>query len=375
MEKSILIIAGEVSGDSHAAAMVAEFKKLEPAVQFWGIGGDELKAQGTELLYHLQDMAFLGVSEVIKHLPFILQVQREILSEAQKRQPLCAVLIDYPGFNLKMARRLKKLDIAVVYYISPQLWAWGGWRVKKIRKYVDKMMVLFEFEKKFYEQYGIDADFVGHPLVDKFKDVLPVSFKPFEKENAVIGLLPGSRKQEIGSLLPDMIAAAEILYKEGKIQSAEIVKVEHLPHNLYKKEIGNRGDYIKIVQQPLQQCLPRYDAVLIASGTATLETGYFGVPMVVVYKVQLLTYWLGRLLIRLKNIALINIVAGKELVPELIQNEFTPQKAVELIKQYLSKEGNTEKREQLKLIRNKLGKGNVSERVASYLKKFIHPVE
>ena len=373
--ESILIVAGEVSGDSHAAAMVAEFKKLEPAVQFWGIGGDELKTEGTELLYHLQDMAFLGVSEVIKHLPFILQVQREILSEAEKRQPLCAVLIDYPGFNLKMARRLKKLGIAVVYYISPQLWAWGGWRVKKIRKYVDKMLVLFEFEKKFYEQYGINAEFVGHPLVDKFKDVLPISFKPFEEENIVIGLLPGSRKQEIGSLLPDMITAAEILYKEGEIQSAEIVKVEHLPHDLYKKEIGNKSDYIKIVQEPLQQCLPRYDAVLIASGTATLETGYFGVPMVVVYKVQLLTYWLGRLLIRLKNIALINIVAGKELVPELIQNEFTPPKAAALIKQYLSKKGNSEKREQLKLIRDKLGKGNVSERAASYLKKFIRSAE
>ena len=339
--ENILIIAGEVSGDSHAAGLVAEYKKLRPSCGFWGIGGDELKAQGMELLYHLQDMAFLGISEVIKHLPFILRVQREIGEEAGKRRPSCAVLVDYPGFNLKMARKLKKLGIPVVYYISPQLWAWGRWRVEKIRKYVDKMLVLFEFEKDFYKQYGIDAEFVGHPLVDKFKDALPASFKSFDSNNIVLGLLPGSRKQEVSSLLPSLAAAAEILHREGKINSAEIVKVEHLPLEIYHKEIAGKEDFIKIVQQPLQKCLSRYDAVLIASGTATLETGYFGVPMVVVYKVQALTYWLGKLLIRLKNIALINIVAGEEIVPELIQHDFTPEKAAALIKPYLTQKSNT----------------------------------
>ncbi len=369
---NILIIAGEVSGDSHAASLLFKFKNIERNCRFWGIGGDEMKAQGTELIYHLQEMAFLGISEVIKHLPFILRVQRKILSEAEKRKPLCAVLVDYPGFNLKMARRLKRLGIPVVYYISPQLWAWGSWRVKKIRKYVDKMLVLFEFEKKFYEQHGIEAEFVGHPLVDKFKGILPEQYKIFNENNAVIGLLPGSRRQEVSALLPAMVQSAAILKNEGKIRSAEIVKVEHLPLSYYQKIIAGKADFITVVQEPIQQCLARYDSVLIASGTATLESGYFGVPMVVVYKVQWLTFWLGRLLIRLKNIALVNIVAEEEIAPELIQNDFTPQKAAALLKQYLTKEGNIKKRKQLAKLRIKLGKGNVSLKAASILKDFIY---
>ncbi len=372
--KNILIIAGEVSGDSHAAALISEFKKIESNYLFWGIGGDELKSQGMTLFYHLQDMAFLGITEVIKHLPFILRVQKDILTEAKKKKPVCAVLIDYPGFNLKIAKNLKKLNIPVVYYISPQLWAWGRWRLKKIRKYVRKMLVLFPFEKDFYEQHGIDVDFVGHPLVDKFRDIIPPFFKPFDENNVILGLLPGSRKQEVSSLLSNMVATADLLYKENKIKQAEIVKVDHLPDVLYQNEISGKDKFIKIVREPLQQCLPRFDLVLIASGTATLETGYFSVPMVIVYKVQALTYWLGRLLIRVKNIGLVNIVAEKEVAPELIQHNFTPKKASGLLNNYLTKQGNLDSRNLLLPIREMLGKPDVSERVAKHLLDFIHSI-
>jgi lipid-A-disaccharide synthase len=367
---NILIIAGEVSGDSHAADLADEYKKFDSAVEFWGIGGDQLKSQGAQLLFHLEEMSFFGVSEVFRHLPFIFQVRREILAEAEKRKPVCAVLVDYPGFNLRIAVNLKKMGIPVVYYISPKLWAWGGWRVNKIRKYVDKLLVLFAFEVDFYKQFGIKADFVGHPLVDRFKEVLPQDFKPFDEKEAVLGLLPGSRRQEVSGLLPDMVKSADILYRENRIDSAEIVKVEHLPLELYASIVGQR-DYIKIVQQPLQHCLSRYDAALIASGTATLETGYWGVPMVIVYRVQAITYWLAKLFVRIKDVGLINIVAGKRVVPELIQKDFTVEKAAELLRVYLTSEGNIRKREELKKVRKRLGDGGVSLRAAEYLREFV----
>ena len=213
----VLIIAGEVSGDHHGAALVKELKNINSNISFFGIGGDEIKKEGMNILFHIEEMAFLGVGEVIRHLPFIWKVKNTLIERAKYEKPNCAVLIDYPGFNIRIAKILKSLSIPVLYYISPQLWAWGQRRINKIRKYVDKMIVLFPFEKAFYETHGIRAEYVGHPLVDKHEAHLPKEMKKIDPQNITLGLLPGSRKQEVKSLLPKMIDTARELYNHKKI--------------------------------------------------------------------------------------------------------------------------------------------------------------
>ncbi|MEJ2055489.1 MAG: lipid-A-disaccharide synthase [Calditrichaceae bacterium] len=367
----ILIIAGEVSGDHHGAALVKELKKLKPELKFFGIGGDLLKKEGMDILFHIEEMAFLGVGEVIRHLPFIWQVKNELIRRVKREQPLCALLIDYPGFNLRIAQTLKSLGIPILYYISPQLWAWGHRRVDKIRKYVDKMIVLFPFEEKFYNSHGIKADYVGHPLVDRHAEHLPKEIRKIKPGKILLGLLPGSRKQEIHSLLPKMIETARKLKKDGKINSVEIVKVSHLSMQSYEKFLKDDDNFITIIETDLYKRLPEYDAVLVASGTATLETGYYGVPMLIVYNVSLLTYLLGRMLIHVPFIGLVNIVAEKQVALELIQNQFTVKKAVKHLSVMLKPDNNFEIRKTLHVIREKLGAPGASKRAAGVVGKFI----
>ncbi|HID39944.1 MAG TPA: lipid-A-disaccharide synthase, partial [Calditrichaeota bacterium] len=204
-QKTLLVIAGEPSGDAHAAALIEQLRKVYGDLRIFGIGGEALAATGMEQLYHIKEMAFLGLSEVIKHLPFIRRVQMDLLDKAEKEKPAAAILVDYPGFNLRMARLLKKRGIPVIYYISPQLWAWGKRRVKKIQRYVDKMLVVFPFEVRFYQEHGINAEYVGHPLVDKHAALAPEKTKQIDPRRVTIGLLPGSRRQEVENLLPLMV--------------------------------------------------------------------------------------------------------------------------------------------------------------------------
>jgi len=371
----ILIIAGEVSGDSHGAALIRVLKSKMTDVHLFGIGGDELAACGVNLLHHNREMAYLGVGEVIRHLPFILQVQKEIVEHALQEKTDCAILIDYPGFNLRIARDLKKHNIKVIYYISPQLWAWGKRRIKKIRRDITKMIVLFPFEKTFYHKYGIEADYVGHPLVDKHAAHIPEISKKVDLSNIILGLLPGSRKQEVVTLLPRMLESARQLQSQGKIHVAEIVKVRDLSRELYTQYLKASDKFIKLIEQPLAECLPKYDAAIVASGTATLETAYFGVPQLIVYHVNALTYWLGRLLIKLNYIGLANIVAEREVAPELIQHDFTPDRATQLISDMLIPKMNWQIRQDLMIIREKLGEPGASERAANIIKDFLISVK
>ena len=368
----ILIIAGEVSGDHHGAALVKELKKLKSDISFFGIGGDELKKEGMDVLFHVEDMAFLGVGEVIRHLPFIWKVKNTLMDRAKSEQPDCAVLIDYPGFNIRMAQNLKSLGIPVLYYISPQLWAWGQRRVDKIRKYVDKMIVLFPFEKKFYEQHGIEVEYVGHPLVDKHAIHLPDQIKEINPKNITLGILPGSRLQEVKSLLPRMIKAARQLYQAQKIHKAEIVKVNHLKIDHYSSLLDEKDDFISIAETELYKRLPEYDAVIVASGTATLETGYYGVPMLIVYQVNPLTYWLGRMFIKVPFIGLVNIVAEKQVALELIQDDFTLARATNHLATMLEPTNNLEIRETMQIIRKKLGEPGASKRAAEVVNNYLN---
>ncbi len=368
--KNILLIAGEVSGDQHAAELVQKLRAMIPDVNIWGIGGDELQRQGMEIVVHLNRMAFLGVGEVVRHLPFIKKVMQQILQRAKAERPDCALLVDYPGFNLRMARRLKKLGIPVLYYISPQLWAWGRRRVKIIRQYVDEMLVLFPFEKDFYEAHGIKAQYVGHPLVDRHHPHLPAEFKEPKKGEEVLGLLPGSRRNEVQSLLPRMVKAAQLLQEKGLVKQVFVARVGHLEEDLYRRFLPE-GNGWKLVELPMKDLLPKLDAALVASGTATLETAYYAVPMVIVYHVNALTYWLGRMLIKVSHIGLANIVAEQEIAPELIQNDFTSERAAEILEKMLNPPVNRQLRERMLIIREKLGEPGASQRAALKVFEFL----
>lgn len=367
----ILLIAGEVSGDHHGAALINEFKKQVEEVEVYGIGGDELASAGMDIMYHTSQMAFLGVGEIIRHLPFIHKALRSILDRAESDKPDCAILIDYPGFNMKAAAGLHKLGIPVIYYISPQLWAWGRHRIKKIKKYVDRMLVLFPFEEKFYQEYEIDATCVGHPLVDKHIEHLPAKDKEIDAQNIKVGLLPGSREQEVRSLLPLMIQTVRALFKKKAIHYANIIKVNHLARSEYEQYLTADDTFISIKEESLQQCLPQFDAALVASGTATLETGYFATPMVVVYRVNKLTYWLGRLLVKVPFIGLVNIVAETQVAVELIQHECTVKNMTVELEKLLDPETNLQIRSKLRIIRDKLGLPGASRKAARDIIQFL----
>ncbi len=368
--KQIFLVAGEVSADHHGAALISELRSITE-VNVFGLGGDALQSEGMELTVHLETMAFLGLSEVLRHLPYIKQVRDRLLEQVDREKPDLAILIDYPGFNLRLAKQLWQKKVPVVYYISPQLWAWGKRRVHKIRKYVDKMLVLFPFEKTFYEQHGIRAEYVGHPLVDHHFEHLPKNRKAFEPGKAVLGLLPGSRKQEVASLLPRMLQTARQLHAQGQIERVQILKAAHLPENMYRGQMTEADSFIELKEETIHRFLPQQDVTLVASGTATLEVGYFGVPMVIVYQVQALTYWLAKNLVKIKNIGLVNIVAETEVAKELIQQDFTVEAAVREITTLLDPQTHEQVQKKLELIREKLGEPGASRRAAQAIVDFM----
>ena len=308
MKNRLVLIAGEVSGDIHAARLIAALKKLIPDLEISGIGGDLMSEQGLTPVFHIREMAFLGIGEVLRHLPFIRKVFREMVERVAETRPAAVILVDYPGFNLRFAAKIHKLGIPVIYYISPQLWAWGRRRVKRIRKYVDKMLVIFPFEQTFYKDYGINAEYVGHPLADRhFDHVHP---KSMLKGKSILGLLPGSRIQELEKLLPDMIGAAQQLIKQGVVEKAVILTVPTIAESIYENYIGE-AEAIDLSDTTAADYFNNLDAAIVSSGTATLETAYFQVPLLIVYRVSALTWYLGKLFVKLKMIGLANIVAGK----------------------------------------------------------------
>ena len=324
--------------------------------------------EGLEPVYHIEQMAFLGVGEIIKHLPFIRRVFKKMTDLVQVERPAAVILIDYPGFNLRFAKKVKNLGIPVIYYISPQLWAWGKKRVYKIKKYVQMMLVIFPFEKDFYGKYGIRAAYIGHPLVDNFCDA--VSPKKTGEKKKVLGLLPGSRRQELEKLLPDMVRTAKCLKTSGQIDKAVILKVSTIPIEEYHKYILN-DSYIRIHETKPADFYNTLDVALVSSGTATLETAYFQVPMVIVYRVGALTWFFGRLLVKLDTIGLVNIVAGEPMAMELLQKDFNPQRAESELRQLLDPDRNAEVRQQLAIIKEKLGVPGASRRAAELIVDFI----
>jgi lipid-A-disaccharide synthase len=361
------IIAGEASGDLHASNLMKELKKRDADTNFRCWGGDLMKAQGAELVKHYRELAFMGFTEVIMNLRTILSNIELCKTDISDHQPDVVILVDYPGFNLRIAEFAKQKGIKVFYYISPQVWAWKQSRVHKIKRIVDRMFVILPFEKEFYEKFNYPVDFVGHPLLDAVQDdsLLPDS-PEIKSEKPIIALLPGSRKQEIASMLPLMLKMVKH-YPEHQF----IVAGAPSQTKEYYKEFIRDAD-VKIVYNQTYRLLKQATAALVTSGTATLETALFGVPEVVCYKGGTISYMIAKQLIKVKYISLVNMIMDKEIVKELIQNELNEKNLKVELDKLLEPSSRKKLLENYSVLKEKLGGMGASAKTAelmiSYLK-------
>lgn len=313
------MIAGEASGDLHGSNLIKEIRDLDSSADIRCWGGDKMQAAGATLVKHYRDLAFMGFAEVVKNLPAILRNFRFCKQDINSYQPDVVILIDYPGFNLRMAQWTKQNNFKNVFYISPQVWAWKESRVKAIKKYVDKMIVILPFEKKFYETWQYDVDYVGHPLVQVIEN-FKADHKDIEAQTNLIALLPGSRKQEIKAKLPIMLEAIKN-FPDNKFVVGKAPSVDDEFYDSFLQPYAN----VQMVSDSTYSLLMQASAALVTSGTATLETALFGVPEIVCYKAGNISYQIAIRLVKLKYISLVNLIMNKEVVKELIQDDLTPQ--------------------------------------------------
>src|SRR6056297_220827 len=327
--KCIAIIAGETSGDFHGAHLVRAMRKKDEHMFFCGIGGERLKAAGVRLLMDSHELSVVGITEVISKIPKVLSGISAIKKIFNGLRPDLIILIDFPDFNLHIAKLAKNQGVPVLYYISPQIWAWRSGRIRKIRQYVDQMAVILPFEADYYRRRNVPATFVGHPLLDYYQE--PVAAKSEEEKTGIIvGLLPGSRWGEIEKNLPVMLAAAT------RIRAAV---ADGLPDIRFQISVAPGIDAewmdafvrpyasscpIELASGAIQNIFERSDLIIAASGTVTLETAIFGVPMIIMYRISPVSYHLGRALVNVDHIGLVNIIAGERVVPELIQDAANP---------------------------------------------------
>jgi lipid-A-disaccharide synthase len=343
-----MIVAGEASGDQHGAKLVAEMRRSNPNIFFCGIGGKALASAGVRILVDTAVLTVVGITEVIAKLPVVyrsLAVAKKLL---QSLKPDLLILIDFPDFNLRVASTARKLGIPVLYYISPQIWAWRRGRVKKIGQLVSHMAVILPFETDFYSVHGIPVTFVGHPLLDHTSGNGEEGDTAEDSaEGTLIGLLPGSREVEINRLLPVMLDAAERMHKQDSKLKFTVSVAPTVERKLLEAMLRGRvtNGSISFSEEPVERLFARCRLIVAASGTVTLQAAIAGTPMVIIYKVSPISYWLGRALIRVDHIGLINLIAGRRLVPELIQDQAT---AANITDQVFSLLVDTERLAQLK---------------------------
>ena len=312
----ILIVSGEPSGDLHAANLVKDLKSLKPDLEFFGIGGDLSKAAGVDIVFDITTLALVGVVEVLRHMSTVKKAHDAVIARIDRERPDLAILVDYPGFNLKLAGDLAKRSIPVAYYISPQIWAWGRQRIHLIKKYVKKMVVFFKFEEALYKAHGIDAECVGHPLLDVVKVTSPKAdvLKKYglSPDKVTIALLPGSREFEVRTFMPVIGKAAErITQKLGGVQFL-VSKHPDRPECLYESALKGLPIDYRLAEGDLHNVVGASDFAIVASGTATLETAMIGTPFLVVYKVNILTFALYKLVSDIRFLCLANVIAGKD---------------------------------------------------------------
>ena len=362
---SILIIAGEASGDRHGAALVEQMKKIDSTLSFFGVGGKALSSAGVEILEHADRMSVMGFIEVVLHYRFLRRIFQRILAETDIRRPARAILIDYPGFNLKLAKELKERQIPVTYYISPQLWAWQEGRISVIRDCVDQMICIFPFEEQWYKERGVEAQFIGHPFIDD--EAMVLSREEFVEKHGlttkkqIIALMPGSRQQEVNRHLKVMLKALERLQSNFDVE-AIIGKANGV---IISSSLPDRVS----VETERPECALMYStAGIVSSGTISLQAAVYGVPSVVIYKMNPLSWWIAKRVSRVDQVSMTNLIAGKKVLPELLQNNATVDTISTELSNWLSNEENSvKKRGELEAVRAKLGSPGASQRAARFI--------
>ena len=361
-----MIIAGEASGDLHGALLVEAMRGLNPDLDFFGIGGDALRRAGVDVRVDNSQMAVVGISEAISKINLLLRALRLAKQDLKKIRPALLILIDFPDFNLWVAAAAKKLGVPVMYYISPQVWAWRTARVKKIKRLVDHMVVIFPFEVNFYREQNVPVTFVGHPLLDSMRlEGTQEKSEDLGGEGMLVGLLPGSRNEEVTRLLPTMVEVAEILSKRIDGVRFAIPVASSVSKSVVETIIRGGMAKFLILSDRLRDVLDEAKLVITASGTVTLEAAIVGTPMIVVYKLSPFSYWLAKRMVRVKHIGLANLVAEKPVVPELIQHEASAEQIAEqAIKMIKDERRLVQMRLELRRVAERLGVPGASKRAA-----------
>ncbi|MGE3975530.1 MAG: lipid-A-disaccharide synthase [Bdellovibrionales bacterium] len=377
-QASVLIVAAEESSSLYALRLLEKWKTEGLSISAFGVGSREMEMAGFHRLGHSEEMAVVGLSEILSHWKTIKSTYYSILEECRKKKPKYALLMDYPGFNLRLAKELKKMGIPVIYYISPQLWAWKEGRIKTMRAYVDHVLVLFPFEEEFYKKRNVKATFVGHPILDELSDEQLSSEAQQIKRNKfgvasgkkILGLMPGSRKGEIRYNFEAQLQTAQILTSQDPQLHVQVL----LAPSLKKSDLPlqNISFPLSVIQLKPFEMISMCDVILCASGTATLMVGLMEKPMVIMYKAHALTAWLARRLVKISHVGLVNIIAQREIVPELLQEDANPEKLAQTLKDLLY---NQQKHDQmvhdLRNLKTLLGSRGATDRVAEILRQYL----
>ncbi|MBI5750135.1 MAG: lipid-A-disaccharide synthase [Nitrospinae bacterium] len=392
-KNTILIITGEDSGDLYGGNLAKEIQRLYPDIKISGVGGKQMRSAGVDIFCDVSDISVVGFWEVIEKLGLIRRLYKQVVERLDSGNVKGVVLIDYPGFNLKVAKAAKERGIAVFYYISPQVWAWRKGRVKAIKKYVDKMMVILPFEKEFYQREGVDVEFVGHPLLEVIAtpdriiqgEAISSSNKKeicqdlgVDDKKLIIGILPGSRKKEIAYMLPEILKASSLIKEKYPSVQFLLPLSQSIEEDYLKDFITNAchaerseeslHSYIKLIKGKNYDVMKVSDLLIIKSGTSTLEAAIIGIPMIIIYKSSMISYYLAKALVNVTYAGLPNLLAGKEVAPELLQYKMNAKSIAEKTTYFLEKKDRLEQmREELKNIKYSLGEQGASKRTANII--------
>ncbi|MCA9520652.1 MAG: lipid-A-disaccharide synthase [Myxococcales bacterium] len=373
----LFVSAGDVSGDTLCASLLERYRAAHGPLEVFGMGGAELRKVGVETLVGLEQLTVTGIIEVFGHLFTIIRAMRTLKRAVRERKPDLAILVDFPDFNLRLAKTLRRLEIPVLYFVSPQIWAWRFGRIRQIRRLVDHMLVLFPFEEPLYLEHGVPASYVGHPLVDRFAafasaNAIAPPMMPRVDQSFPIGILPGSRWSEVRRLLPVMLEALPALKELVPNARFVYVRAPNIAIERVQPLLDRASVELEVAESGTFAALADLQFALVASGTATLEVAIFGRPMVIGYRLSPFTYWLARLLIRVEHIGMVNLLAGERLVPELVQRWFNPRQIADAARTLLlDEERHRRVVEGLRRVAASLGEGGVIERQARLLERLL----
>ena len=367
----IMISCGEPSGDLYAAALTTELRRLDDNLEVFGMGGEQLQAAGAQLLGDFRGLSVTGLSEALSVLPRSLSMYRRLLAAARAQRPDVFVPIDFPDFNLRLSSAVHRLGVPVAYYVGPQVWAWRSSRLRTLKRLAHRMFVIFPFEEDIYRRAGVPVEFVGHPLVDLAKvresRTAFLSRRGLDVASQTVALLPGSRPNELRFILPVLVRAASMIAARVPAVQFVVARAPHLDTSLFEplgEVVGSGGRAPVIVESQADDVIAASDVVLVASGTATIQAAIHERPMVVVYRVSPLTY-LARGLLQVDTFGMVNLVAGRQIVPELIQDDFQPEAVAEEAVRFLTDSTYVARtRSELRTVRHKLGDSGASRRVA-----------